>query len=332
MAARKKGDTWYADFMVAGVRYREFSFPSKIEADTWEANARLALAKGQPLPSGPQSSRTSSITLGELVRLAQKNHWSRGFKSAAKLVRNAELYAEYHGTKVLAADGLSSSAVADYVEHLKDTERSGSTINRQLSSVSILVKQAIDLEVLRKPPKLPWQKEGEGRLRHFTRPETDQIFDKLRQWSKQDDLDLFTFLVDTGARVGEALGLQMRDVRRGPDGSSATFLDTKNGKNRTVPLTGRALAAVERKGGFAHLNRWGIRSTWDRLRTALPWLGTATIHTFRHTCASWLVQAGFDLYRVQIWMGHKSQVTTMRYAHLSPDHLKGMVNVLEAAE
>jgi integrase len=39
----------------------------------------------------------------------------------------------------------------------------------------------------------------------------------------------------------------------------------------------------------------------------------------RHTAASWLVQDGVDLYRVQALLGHESFATTQRYAHLAPD-------------
>ena len=43
-------------------------------------------------------------------------------------------------------------------------------------------------------------------------------------------------------------------------------------------------------------------------------------HCLRHTFASRLVMAGVDLRTVQELMGHKSIVTTMRYAHLAPGH------------
>lgn len=44
-----------------------------------------------------------------------------------------------------------------------------------------------------------------------------------------------------------------------------------------------------------------------------------TPHSLRHTAASWLVQDGVDLYRVQDLLGHESFRTTQRYAHLAPD-------------
>lgn len=47
-------------------------------------------------------------------------------------------------------------------------------------------------------------------------------------------------------------------------------------------------------------------------------LGDVSLHTCRHTFASWLVQAGVPLYTVSQWLGHSSIETTERYAHLSP--------------
>ena len=55
----------------------------------------------------------------------------------------------------------------------------------------------------------------------------------------------------------------------------------------------------------------------------------ANIHTFRHTFASHLVMNGVDLPTVQKLMGHSNITTTMIYAHLAPEHLKGAVDKLE---
>jgi site-specific recombinase XerD len=39
--------------------------------------------------------------------------------------------------------------------------------------------------------------------------------------------------------------------------------------------------------------------------------------------------AGVDLYRVQTLMGHKMPAMTLRYAHLSPQHLRAAVELLD---
>jgi len=52
----------------------------------------------------------------------------------------------------------------------------------------------------------------------------------------------------------------------------------------------------------------------------------ATWHTLRHTFASRAVMAGVDIRTVQELMGHSTITMTMRYAHLSPAHLRAAVN------
>ena len=113
---------------------------------------------------------------------------------------------------------------------------------------------------------------------------------------------------------------------------------TKNYEPRTIPMTNflyEVLSALPRHisssyvfckpdgSRFQYINR-----DFDRVlkKAELPHI---RFHDLRHTFASHLVMAGVDLATVQKLLGHRDIKTTMRYAHLAPDHLKGAVERID---
>ncbi len=61
----------------------------------------------------------------------------------------------------------------------------------------------------------------------------------------------------------------------------------------------------------------------SRKRTKKSKIQDFHFHDLRHTCATRMVQAGVDLYKVQRILGHKSPIMTQRYAHHYPESLAG---------
>ena len=165
---------------------------------------------------------------------------------------------------------------------------------------------------------------GTGGSGFFRRRKNSALFTEIGR-VEPDFERLCVFLVDTGARVGEALGLKWPDIQDG----NATFWITKSGRSRTVPLTRRAMQAVtgpsrrDHCGPFSMIDYQNLRYHWNRARKAVGLAGDAQVvpHILRHTCASRLVQAGIDLRRVQSFLGHQTIQMTLRYAHLATDDL-----------
>lgn len=338
MAVRERGGSFQADVKLGDVRHRE-TFKTREEAEAWELEARAAYKLGKPIPKpgGGQVKNAKIANIADLAAHCEKVHW-RGKKASADLVRNAYLFVKWVGPKMAVAEALSAENIHEYVEYRQDEKmNAGATINRHLSSISVLCNYATELELIPKAPKMPWQEEGEGRLRFYSEQEEAQIAALVTRWGRSDVADLFTFLADTGFRVSEALRLEWQDIR----GRAITVIaaHAKNKQTRTVTATSRVEAVLQRarsgpsgnaKGPFAGITRVQLRAIWNRLRIALEWMDEHTvIHTYRHTCASRLVQRGVDLYRVKQWMGHKSLTTTMRYAHLAPAHLEALADVLD---
>ncbi len=154
------------------------------------------------------------------------------------------------------------------------------------------------------------------------------------------DRALLELLYSTGARISEAVGLDVDDL----DAEQRFVrLHGKGGKDRVVPVGRPALAAVDayrvrarpelaRRGrGSAALfvNARGARlsrqSAWHVLRAAADAAGlTAEVspHTLRHCFATHLLAGGADVRVVQELLGHASVTTTQIYTHVTVDTLR----------
>jgi integrase/recombinase XerD len=154
------------------------------------------------------------------------------------------------------------------------------------------------------------------------------------------DRALLEVLYSTGARISEAVGLDLDDI----DSTERTvLLDGKGGKQRLVPIGGPALDALDaylvrarpdlaaggRGSPAVFLNRRGGRlsrqSAWQTLKVAAEQAGlTASVspHTLRHSFATHLLEGGADVRVVQELLGHASVTTTQIYTLVTVNTLR----------
>src|SRR6266851_4957381 len=64
------------------------------------------------------------------------------------------------------------------------------------------------------------------------------------------------------------------------------------------------------------------RAAWEHA-VAEAQVEDFTFHDCRHHFASWFMMRGGKLQALQAILGHRSLAMTTRYAHLSPDHIRG---------
>lgn len=331
MAVRKKGGQYQADFMIAGERHRR-SFNSEAEAEAWELQARAAIKLGKPVPepvgqAAPTLGGRDVGTVGMAVRSAERLHWDK-LRGSGAAVRNAKLFEKWVGPKTSAVDGFSPAKVREFIAYLTDERKvSNSTLNRYMSSLSVLVRHAD----LKERPELPWYKEGKGRVRFFSIEEEQAIIALLSQWGKDRERDLFMFLCDTGLRPwAECTAAEWKQFR----GGKICDVFGKNDTYRDVPLTKRAKIIIDRcprdlPGPFHGLVQTTMSELWDRVREKMPQLHDTVWYTCRHTFASRLVMEGTPLKAVAVLMGNTAAIVDSTYAHLAPDYLADAVNVLD---
>ncbi len=154
------------------------------------------------------------------------------------------------------------------------------------------------------------------------------------------DRALLELLYSTGARISEAVGLDIDDL---DTGQRVVRLHGKGGKDRIVPVGRPALAAIDaylvrarpelarrgRGGPALFVNARGARlsrqSAWHVLRAAADAAGLAaevSPHTLRHCFATHLLAGGADVRVVQELLGHASVTTTQIYTHVTVDTLR----------
>ncbi|MCK9877759.1 tyrosine recombinase [Frankia sp. Ag45/Mut15] len=149
---------------------------------------------------------------------------------------------------------------------------------------------------------------------------------------------LLELLYGTGARISEAVGLDLDDL----DLEAASVrLHGKGGRDRVVPLgrcavlaladylrAARPRLAAARSGAAVFLSRRGNRlsrqSAWTQLRTAAAAAGVDGVspHVLRHSFATHLLDGGADVRVVQELLGHASVSTTQIYTLVTVDRLR----------
>lgn len=218
------------------------------------------------------------------------------------------------------------------IKSFRARNNSNATINRKLAAFYKLTRKAERNGLISRLPSYVRLPEKNGRIRFLTLEEERALFAAMGA-RNPDHGRLCEFLVDSGARVGEALTLARSDVENG----RATFWVTKSGRSRTVPLTRRALEAAScgqsPRGPFAEIAYPRFLYDWNKAKEdcGLGQDKQVVPHILRHTCASRLVQAGVDLRRVQTFLGHQTIQMTLRYAHLATGDLDQCVAALELA-
>lgn len=332
MAVYPKGDKFMASFGAGATRVRK-TFNTEAEGVAWEQAQEAARGAEKALP-GHAVIAPTCWTLKQALTHTLRHKW-KDTPGEAKTLINAEQALVFFGPDTPTSE-ITAGRILEWMEELQDSGgNSGSTCNKKLSALNVMLKQAEEFGGLPAVPRTKRYKEAKHRIRWFSDVEEKVMLDMSAHLGLDELHDAIIIGIDTGFRRSEFLRLDSRDYSKG--NLMAHAGETKNGDARAVPCTDRVVEVLERRFKAGHrvfptLTDRLLTTQWDNMRALL---GRADdpgfiVHVMRHTCATRLVAEGTPLNEVQAWMGHKVIATTMRYAHLMPGALLGAAGRLNA--
>ncbi|HVZ23395.1 MAG TPA: tyrosine-type recombinase/integrase [Vicinamibacterales bacterium] len=342
----KKGG-WMIDVRTRfhdGSRFRErrVLFTSKSAAQRWgEERERHLLVHGAPVP------KKEVPTLSEFAPRFIEGH-AQANRQKPSTIAAKENILKVHLLPLLGTHRLDRVTNEDVqMVKAKLQDRSPKTVNNVLGVLSVVLRKAVEWNVLERVPctirLLPTPK---PKIRFYDFGEYDRLLDAAKAARDPQALVVALLAGDAGLRRGEIAALEWADVdlerrqicvQRSDWNGHVTA--PKGGRLRHVPMTLRLASAVRK---HRHLRSNLVLCTSDgesltpkmvtdyvRRAARRAHLVNAGIHILRHTFCSHLAMRGAPARAIQELAGHQDIGTTQRYMHLSPAALDAAIRLLE---
>lgn len=266
------------------------------------------------------------MPLSEILSDAVARSKSRkGEKSWKQDEAKAEVFKRALGSR--SADSLSPQEIERWLDTYKDEKNlTGATINRYRAFLSKAYTIAQNSRKVSINPvhHTEHHKESAGRVRWLRDEEETRLLEVI---TPEQQIEIL-FAAHTGVRQGRQFDLKWSqvDLERGV----VYFPSTKNGLPQWISLNSRLrglLAQLPNSGPYVFPESRSTLLANKRLNWFNNALKAAGIedfhwHDLRHTFASRLAMQGHDMRTLQTALHHRSPQMTMRYAHLSDDHMR----------
>ncbi|WP_234267467.1 phage integrase [Hydrogenophaga sp. NFH-34] len=326
MAVKKTDSGWLVDAQPAGRGGKRFrkTLKTKAEALAWEAWLKTQINQDEKwMPE-----RRDLRKLSGLVELWFTHHGS-GLRAGQDMHRRLQAMVEAMGDPV--ADRFTVDMFATYRTKRLDAGLTANNMNREHAYLRAMFNELIRLGHWTKDNPLANLRQfkiQQSELSYLTLEQITALLNALSA-SRNPHVRLISRIcLATGARWSEAEELRETQVRNG----MIEYARTKSGKTRAVPID-EALeddirAHAKEHGQMGRIFGYSIsafREGVERAGLVLP-DGQMT-HVLRHTFASHFMMNGGNILTLQRILGHANVTMTMRYAHMSPDHLQEAKNL-----
>lgn len=242
------------------------------------------------------------------------------------------------------------SDITDYLDSLREKQRSITSICRFISSLKGFSKYLLVEEIVESDPteNLQSPKKWERLPKALSIEETMEVLGRSdasegkagkggHQALDFRNSAMVELLYSSGLRVSELINLKMEDIN-----FEAGFIRVlgKGSKERIVPVNQRAIERIKtylkdfrkllvkrRHSDYLFITGRGMPMTrqrfWQTIRVYGKKIGIdISPHTLRHSFATHLLEGGADLRSLQKMLGHADISTTQIYTKVTMDRIK----------
>lgn len=320
---RKKGPyQWHVQVRKKGYPTQTRTFSTRADAERWGRETEIAIERGLFF----DRTVAERTTISELIDRYREEilPMKRGKHFASALRQLDEAFGKY------ALASLTSEMIARHRDtRLNTIKRPGSketisqsTVKKEINLLSSLIDLAgkeWGIPVASNPCSMVKRPtEPKGRERRLENGEEERLLAAAAESSPELEI-IIRFALETAARLGELLKLRWKHVNL--QNRTAKLLDTKNGEDRTIPLSSAAVTALKsipsRHISGRVFPNWAaadsFNKTWSRAcqRAGIEDL---RFHDLRHEATSRMADK-LEMHELMKITGHKTAVILARYYH-----------------
>ena len=269
-------------------------------------------------------------------------------------------YLEYKNIKnySIKFQDITPDLIDDFIKYLKEIRNyKPSSINQRLTAITSFMKYSSRRNIqaikgLNSVGTVSKPKTQKGKFSYFTKEEVADLLKNVdtRKSTGLRDLTILSLLYDSAARESEICNLKLSDIKFGEP--TKVRLLGKGNKVREVPLSEhvskilRKYIKTYKNGDYSYFNeylfinvrnepitraqlKYLVKTNVNKLKKERK-LGfdTYSPHSFRHSKAIHMLEAGVPLIYIKDYLGHSSVKTTEIYAQVTQRNMNLVISRL----